>query len=164
MTTQIDSLARCGLTYDPLIKAALISFRGKNWIISPTSSYYFIVKGDTPLEVAKQLYNHPVGKTDIRVNGNCTRPAPEGFEVKYYDKQTGKQVVSKNQEEPLDKIIKEFRETNNCNLQFWLDSKAKYIFSDDKEDCHKFIELYHIDSELGLYVFLEFLTRYYENV
>ena len=52
----IDSLPRVGLQYDPLIKAALFTIGRKNWIISPGHSYYFIVRGDTPLEVAQKLY------------------------------------------------------------------------------------------------------------
>ena len=40
--------------------------------------YYWVVDGDVPLEVAKELYYEvPFGKEDIRVAGHCACPPPE---------------------------------------------------------------------------------------
>jgi hypothetical protein len=39
--------------------------------------YYWIVRGDVPLAVAQELYQHPVGKADVRVVGHCGCPPPE---------------------------------------------------------------------------------------
>lgn len=40
--------------------------------------YYWVVKGDVPLEVARELYYEvPFGKEDIRAAGHCGCPPPE---------------------------------------------------------------------------------------
>lgn len=40
--------------------------------------YYWVVNGDVPLEVARELYYEvPFGKEDIRVAGHCGCPPPE---------------------------------------------------------------------------------------
>ncbi len=38
--------------------------------------YYWMVNGKVPLAMANELYEDPVGRTDIRVNGHCGCPAP----------------------------------------------------------------------------------------
>lgn len=38
--------------------------------------YYWIVDGHVPLFVAQRLYEDPLGRRDVRVNGHCGRPAP----------------------------------------------------------------------------------------
>ena len=109
----------------------------------------------------KNFINNPrSSEIYIRVNGNCTRPKPEGFEVKYFCRKTGKQVVNADQEEPFNKIINDPGVTDKNT---WVELKKKYIFSDDKSDCDAYIESYHIDSELGLYIFLQELKAYYET-
>lgn len=67
--------------------------------------YYWNVEGPVPLPVAEALYEHPVGRTDIRVAGHCGCPPPAQWTTKH----EGRDVV--------------FR--------------------------------YHIDSELGLYLFVQ---------
>jgi len=48
-------------------------------------SYYWTVVGNVPLAVAKELYDDPVGRTDIRVVGHTGAPSPDKW-VKYIDK------------------------------------------------------------------------------
>lgn len=44
--------------------------------------YYWMVRGNLPLEVAKELHENPVGKTDVRVVGHCGCPPPEEWATK----------------------------------------------------------------------------------
>lgn len=47
--------------------------------------YYWIVFGrSVPFEIAKMLYEDPIGRTDIRVNGDCECPAPAGDVHSYH--------------------------------------------------------------------------------
>ena len=39
--------------------------------------YYWVIKGDVPLEVAEILYSTPLGKKDVRVAGHCGCPPPK---------------------------------------------------------------------------------------
>lgn len=39
--------------------------------------YYWHVSGPVPLPVAIELYEHPVGRQDVRVAGHCGRPPPQ---------------------------------------------------------------------------------------
>lgn len=38
---------------------------------------YWVARGPVPIDIARQLYADPVGRTDIRVDGHCGCPAPE---------------------------------------------------------------------------------------
>lgn len=39
--------------------------------------YYWTAHGTVPIEVARKLYDDPIGRTDIRVAGHCGCPPPE---------------------------------------------------------------------------------------
>lgn len=39
--------------------------------------YYWVAEGPMPLEAARSLYAHPVGRADVRVAGHCGCPAPD---------------------------------------------------------------------------------------
>jgi hypothetical protein len=39
--------------------------------------YYWVVNGPVPMSVAIELYNNPIGRKDIRVDGHCGCPAPD---------------------------------------------------------------------------------------
>jgi len=47
--------------------------------------YYWIIQGNTPLDIAEQLYINPEGQKNVRVAGHCGRPAPEVPWVKEID-------------------------------------------------------------------------------
>lgn len=53
--------------------------------------YYWVVKGFVPLRIAIRLYyNDPIGRTDIRVDGNCSCPPPtEDVYTYHIDTQEG---------------------------------------------------------------------------
>lgn len=49
--------------------------------------YYWCAHGKVPLAVAQKLYDDPIGKRDVRVNGDCTCPAPgdPGGHIEWFD-------------------------------------------------------------------------------
>lgn len=116
---------------------------GKVWTFS-RAWYYWIVSGETPLNVAENLYADPVGRQDIRVAGHCGRPAPSEW-ITWLTPE-GKKILSTKDEKNFDDMI--------VNHPDFAEHKAKHVFSDIPEALGKpYIRSYHIDSELGLYVF-----------
>lgn len=115
--------------------------------------YYWVVRGDMPLKIAQELYNDPVGKTDIRVCGDCSCPAPEGVFITWRDKD-GKVLLSTIQREALLITCGE----NNPIVKKVLE---EYRFVDDPAaEGSGFVVSYHIDTELGLRIFADTLKRH----
>lgn len=115
-------------------------------------SYYWIVKGPVPLDVAKQIYADSAAPL-IRVAGHAAAPAPVDPWItwKFYD---GTELASLADEEEFDRLIAEKLLTQ--------EHKAKYTFTDDPNKiatANGFIETYHIDSDLGLRVFVDYLRN-----
>lgn len=119
--------------------------------------YYYIVEGRVTLKIANKLYDNPVGKNDIRVNGNCTCPSPED-QATYYD-YMGKELVSKEDIEELNKFL--LNTTIESTRQFCKKTlpKLKCIDEVPPDSRYGYIDLYHIDSELGLYIFVQTLKE-----
>jgi hypothetical protein len=116
--------------------------------------YYWIVSGKVPLKIAKEIYDNPIGKTDIRAGGDCgcEEPTEDNYFVNSYDKD-GKLLLDRRPEEDemWDKIIEKDPELGEKTRR--VDDKIKYT---DKI----FVENYDIDSELGLYIFVETLKKH----
>lgn len=106
--------------------------------------YYWVVEGNVPYHVAREIHDHPIGESDVRVNGHCGCPDPKEWITWVKD---DKQVLPESQEAECKKY--KF-DTEN------------YVFSNDPESigANGFITCYHIDSELGLYFFVETLKRH----
>jgi len=61
-----------------------------NGFIFERDWYYYRVKGKVPFEIAKKIYDDPIGKKKVRVNGNAGRIAPKGDIDSYHiDNQEG---------------------------------------------------------------------------
>jgi len=61
-----------------------------NQFIFERAWYYYVVNGNVPLEVAKELYSNPIGRIDIRVGGDCSCPPPNYTVYTYHiDSQEG---------------------------------------------------------------------------
>lgn len=111
--------------------------------------YYWMVVGPMPLVAARKLYTDPVGKTDIRVTGHCGCPSPDDPPWATHYAADGRQLVhDRGGEEPaaFDKMI--------ASGFLKQEEKDKYLFVPDPAAVayKSFIESYHVDSELGLYV------------
>jgi hypothetical protein len=112
---------------------------------------YWSVAGKMPLEFAEQLYNHPIGKTDIRASGHCGCIEPKDAITWFYG---DKVVNSLHTKEIYEKWILEHPETN---VVYKLAKKEleDNIFSDDHTNHIPYVMSYDIDTEVGLYIFAE---------
>ncbi len=116
---------------------------------------YWIVIGPVPLRVAEELYKDPAAN-HIRVAGHCGCPAPEPpwTTLRMHDGTVLLPLAAKADLEATQTIITE---------AFQAEYMKKFTFSDDPEVRSKagcFVELYHIDSEVGLRVFVDHLRWY----
>ncbi len=111
--------------------------------------YYWVVEGPMPLTAARKLYDDPVGRTDIRVNGHCACPSPDERPWATHYDTNGLELAFDNggkEPEQFDAMIaKGFLKQAD---------KDKYVFVPDPAAVAvtSFIESYHVDSELGLYI------------
>ena len=113
--------------------------------------YYWCVEGSVPLPVAEELYSDPVGKEDIRVAGHCGCPPPAEWTKCLTE--DGREVLDRKQEAEYADFV-----TRHPDMQADMD---KYVFADDPATVGKpFVTSYHIDSELGLYIFVQALKRH----
>ena len=106
---------------------------------------YWIAKGLVPLDVAKRLYEHPVGKVDVRVKGHCGCPPPDERPA-YYDGDERVFVDPDGSEEAsYDAYI----------ASGLLPAEGKPRFVKSADGLSAFVESYHIDSEAGLRLFAD---------
>ena len=116
--------------------------------------YYWVVYGPVPLYVAKELYEDVVGVTDIRVSGHCGCPPPELPWIHCYDEQGRKLTKLKDaQEQATEEAMLDRIHPN------WRD---EYVYVEDPENVavRSVVEDYHIDSELGLRIFVDTLAKH----
>jgi hypothetical protein len=113
--------------------------------------YYWVAEGKVPFSVATELWNDPVGRTDVRVGGHCGCPSPAEYGTTYYDAD-GKVLYE-------DKTGEEERRTQHFVDKGIItpEDQAKYRFVQDKRAAANvaFVSLYHIDSEVGLRLFAD---------
>lgn len=112
-------------------------------------SYYWVVNGKVPLDIAKELYADSIGKEVIRVDGNCMCPAPEAPWIQWF-LYSGKQVIAIDQKAAFE----QFRTT--LGEGWYKDAIDKYEFHDDPASigAEPFITTYHIDTDDGLRLFV----------
>lgn len=147
---QVRTLNRCGIT--DVDRSSMVG-RFKNFLFR-FQNYYWIVEGSVPILVANQMFKHPIGKTDIRVGGHCGCLDPMDYGIKWTSAD-GREVIKTSEE--ID--FKKFEYLGGD----WLPEivQAKYIFHDSPESIGAIatVNHYHIDSELGLYIFMMHVQR-----
>lgn len=150
-----DGSERIMINADPVWKrrerVMIRSYRSElnGFTFEKSHSYYWCVHGKLPMDAAMPLYyRSAVGKTDIRVAGHCGCPAPDEAPWFSWITPDGKTVCSLND----DAEAREFAEKHPTMR----DTLEKFVASDEPEKIAKrFVTSYHIDSELGLYVFVQ---------
>lgn len=110
--------------------------------------YYYRVNGPMPIKIARDLYENPVGKTDIRVAGHCRCPPPEEPWITSRNPETGKEIVATEKRRDFDKLGEELKQ----DLLARFEKENEW---GDPADGEVFVESYHIDTELGLYLFVQ---------
>lgn len=152
----LKELQRCGInseTWDCGRSEVQCSLRGRLVGTVFTRAWtYWMVDTRVPLDMAKRMRVHPVGMTDIRVAGHCGCPAPEAPWITWRDPETGKTFATTQERRDVEK----FRGKHPEMREKFVD---EHIFHDDPASmgAEGTIDSYHIDTELGLYVFVQFL-------
>lgn len=124
--------------------------------------YYWVVKGKVPLNVAKELYDDPNGREDVRVAGHCGCPPPEEW-AEHFD-HDGKRLYPLEAEEDLitwenategnetmeemEEIVREARTT------------TRYVENPIEEAVKSIVSSYHIDTQEGLNFFVTTLRKH----
>lgn len=144
-----NELTRCGI---PVVKCeknigeVAYTIKGQLWNFEFIRAWsYWMVSGKVPIDIAWELYNDPIGKTDIRVGGDCGCPAPEPNYVRWYSKKDGLPIYRMSDK---DRYF-----TLKTSHPDWFKDPDPYFLDNPKECGVGFIESYHIDTELGLYIF-----------
>lgn len=120
--------------------------------------YYYVVEGRVPLSIAKKLYETPIGKQDIRARGDGGCTDPEKI-CDWYDYLGNKLTTTSNIEE-VKKWHDKLEETDPSKKTFADFLSNTRPIEDVPPDVRKgFVDLYHIDSELGLYIFTETIKK-----
>ncbi|BCG50258.1 hypothetical protein [Ralstonia phage RP13] len=159
----IDELTNCGISLVkiepgrsevPYSVIGELDFNGNKFTFK-RAWYYWMVSGRVPLTVAQELYKTPVGKNSIRVAGHCGCPAPVAPWITWRTSEDN-QVIPVYQEAQF----KDFVERKHIPQEVM----DKYVFSDTPEKiATPYIESYHIDTELGLYIFVEAIKKHFSS-
>jgi len=109
--------------------------------------YYWMVDGDVPLEIAKEIYVSSVGKKDIRVAGNCGCPPPEEWAFPKPEVLIKLGICKPpSNEHP-------FGDGPTC------EELAK-MCNNGIITAPRFVDTYHIDSQNGLNLFVNTIKKY----
>lgn len=108
---------------------------------------YWVARGLVPIETAEELYNDPVGRTDVRVAGHAAAPPP--LEWSDWITADGRIVYPAYREAAHVAFLERNPDVTPSND----------LFSDDPEElgAKRFVTTYHIDTEVGLRVFSDIL-------
>ena len=148
-------LNRCGITdieekeYTNIGRTRYITAKFKGFTLR-YQNYYWVVSGEVPIDMAMKLFEDPVGKTDIRSNGHCGCPSPMENGIKW--------IASDGREVIKTRNIEDFKSMEYLQGVFAPEEvMSRYIFNDDPESigATASVNMYHIDSELGLYIFIQ---------
>jgi hypothetical protein len=129
--------------------------------------YYWVVEGRVPLHVAQDLYEDPVGKTDIRVAGHCACPPPEEW-ADYYDEKDDL-LVHHSEKKQFEHFVKN-KQLPESVMQGKRFVKADELWSPVKKHDtavhikpRGYVRSYHIDSEVGLRIFTDAIKKLVVN-
>ena len=128
--------------------------------------YYWVAGGLVPLDVAKRLYAHPEGKKNVRVAGHCGCPPPEKPWIHWYNIKTGKEMMDQKDYEAQLEKYKDVKEGDAIWNVLYVDMPKKYEIVDNIETdpkAQQFIDCYHIDSQAGLLLFAQEITKLNER-
>jgi hypothetical protein len=113
---------------------------------------YSYVDGPVPLATAREIYRHPVGRTDVRAGGHACAEPPDKHVTWLLD---GDRVVA---------------DPDGAKAAEWAAAVERFsslatgsapVFTPDPSaiGAEPFVVSYHVDTELGLYVLLDHLRR-----
>lgn len=109
--------------------------------------YYWVATGPVPLEIAKEMYDHPEGKRTVRVRGDCTCPSPEHPRIDWLDDE-GKEIITYSQLEK-EKCPKEMIDRFIADPKYHVVGSMMVMRKIGKQ----YVTMYHIDDQAGLLLF-----------
>lgn len=111
--------------------------------------YYWVVKGRMPLDIAKILYEDPIGKEAVRVAGNCGCPPPEEGAI-YYDDDWNRLISDPDnkQQTQCEALKARFPD---------IMEKIRFVYNAKDIARKVFVECYHIDTQEGLNLFTKMI-------
>lgn len=114
---------------------------------------YWIAKGPVPLAVAHELYEHPLGRRAVRINGLGHCPPPQGDEVSWYTAE-GARVWSSREEAEMQRLPPWITEP-------W-HRLGPMVFHDRPTEIGAiaYVELYHIDGDEAFMLFESVLCKH----
>ncbi len=109
--------------------------------------YYWKIEGSVPLEVAKIIYANPIGEKDVRVAGHCGCPPPEEWAF------PKKEVL-------LDLGVYKAPSEKYPLGQSPTNSELAKMCNSGEINEPRFVEIYHIDSQEGLNLFVKTMREH----
>lgn len=109
--------------------------------------YYWMVGGDVPLEIAKEMYTTEVGKKDVRVAGHCGCPPPEEWAFPKREVLVELGIF----QEPCE-------EHPHGNSPTY--GELAKMCNSGKITAPRFVQSYHIDSPEGLKLFADTMKKH----
>jgi len=105
---------------------------------------YWALEGLVPLSVAKKIFENPIGKTDVRAEGDCTAPDPDTC-IKWVT-DDGQLVLDTKAHAQFEKL-----EKDHPALAAKIRWRDEILFAEDPSKHGKaFVQNYHIDTDDGL--------------
>lgn len=115
--------------------------------------YYWIVSGNLPIELARELWQDPEGRATVRAGGYAGGRDPDE-QVRWFDADGRPLFV-----DPTGK--KEAEDRAFCERHKLGPIAERYVRSlDEVPDRRGFVEQYHIDDQAGLRLFADTLRKH----
>lgn len=114
---------------------------------------YWVAEGLMPVAIARELYDDPVGRTDIRVCGSCTCPAPTAPHTTRIAPD-GRKVIGLADWKGFTKLFPGKKAQAGIAKEY-ISSKNPAA-----RGAQEFIPFYHIDTEVGLRLFADTIKKH----
>lgn len=128
-------IVRLGDVQDGEVKTHVTGKLG-SWTFRRLWYYWSASGGKMPMEKARELWNDPLGKDDVRVRGHCGCPSPDEYGAEYLDAQG----------------LLLYKKIDGQNVDDWHGNGTEWRCVDDPktEAASTFVRSYHVDSVAGL--------------
>lgn len=119
-----------------------------NLVIEFSGTYYTIIKGKVPYEVAQRIYEkYPQNEHSIRINGG------------YIDSEPFDYVTDEQYQREISQYVNEDLDCQNFLDKCKKSKKALY----QRPNKNKYIDLYHIDTKEGLIILMTEILDYHNR-
>lgn len=117
---------------------------------------YWVINGALPLEYAMAIYADPVGRQYVRAGGDCACRNPEIW-ANFFDTDGNELYIDPGgkQREQISNLLEKCLLKNTDNFIFFESEKER-----DKHVARSFVDLYHVDSDLGLHLIVDTIRAY----